>query len=339
MPAGSSARCRSCSGGTGRSPSSASWRSRPPSTRPRDYAGGPALLPGPLALLALGYTAPRRVGWIGAAGYVVVAVVVRLARRRRRPRRAVDPRRLGFGRRARRSGDRRPRGTGGSRAGARRPRTLRSRRSPTNGCASPRTCTTPSPTRWRRSTSSPASPPTCSTATRPGQAGAGGDPRRQQRCPRRARRRSCRCCGTSGGDGAARRRSPTLGRLDDLVERARPTACRSTVDVHGDVGGVGAVRQRRGVPGRAGGADQRPPPRRRQGRASGSRHRRRATVERCPSASATTAAVGSRRRRRDADAGGGLRFGRDARTCRVDGRDARRQDPSRRAASRSSPTW
>jgi signal transduction histidine kinase len=44
----------------------------------REYAGGPALLPGPLALLALGYTAPRRVGWIGAAGYVAVAVVVRL---------------------------------------------------------------------------------------------------------------------------------------------------------------------------------------------------------------------------------------------------------------------
>ncbi len=45
----------------------------------REYAGGPALLPGPLALLALGYTAPRRVGWIGAAGYVAVAVAVRLA--------------------------------------------------------------------------------------------------------------------------------------------------------------------------------------------------------------------------------------------------------------------
>jgi signal transduction histidine kinase len=45
----------------------------------REYAGGPALLPGPLALLALGYTAPRRVGWIGAAGYVAVAVAVRVA--------------------------------------------------------------------------------------------------------------------------------------------------------------------------------------------------------------------------------------------------------------------
>jgi signal transduction histidine kinase len=45
----------------------------------RDYAGGPALLPGPLALLALGYSAPRRVAWIGAAGYVATAVVARLA--------------------------------------------------------------------------------------------------------------------------------------------------------------------------------------------------------------------------------------------------------------------
>jgi signal transduction histidine kinase len=44
----------------------------------RDYAGGPALLPGPLALLALGYTAPRRVGWIGAASYVVVTILARV---------------------------------------------------------------------------------------------------------------------------------------------------------------------------------------------------------------------------------------------------------------------
>ena len=44
----------------------------------RDYAGGPALLPGPLALLALGATTPRRVGWIGAAGYVGIAVAARL---------------------------------------------------------------------------------------------------------------------------------------------------------------------------------------------------------------------------------------------------------------------
>lgn len=41
----------------------------------RDYAGGPALLPGPLALLALGYTTPRRTGWLGAAGYVVTVAV------------------------------------------------------------------------------------------------------------------------------------------------------------------------------------------------------------------------------------------------------------------------
>jgi signal transduction histidine kinase len=44
----------------------------------RGYAGGPALLPGPLALLALGYAAPRRVGWIAAAGYIVTAAVARL---------------------------------------------------------------------------------------------------------------------------------------------------------------------------------------------------------------------------------------------------------------------
>jgi signal transduction histidine kinase len=44
----------------------------------RGYAGGPALLPGPLALLALGYAAPRRVGWIAAACYVATAAIARL---------------------------------------------------------------------------------------------------------------------------------------------------------------------------------------------------------------------------------------------------------------------
>ena len=33
----------------------------------RNYPGGPALMAGPLALLALGYTASRRTAWIGAA--------------------------------------------------------------------------------------------------------------------------------------------------------------------------------------------------------------------------------------------------------------------------------
>jgi signal transduction histidine kinase len=43
----------------------------------RGYTEGPALLPGPLALLALGYAAPRRVGWIGCAAFVVSAIVAR----------------------------------------------------------------------------------------------------------------------------------------------------------------------------------------------------------------------------------------------------------------------
>jgi signal transduction histidine kinase len=43
----------------------------------RGYTEGPSLLPGPLALLALGYVAPRRVGWIGGAALVVSAVVAR----------------------------------------------------------------------------------------------------------------------------------------------------------------------------------------------------------------------------------------------------------------------
>src|SRR6266508_3284501 len=44
----------------------------------RNYPGGPALLPGPLALVALGATTQRRVGWLGAAGYVAVAIAARL---------------------------------------------------------------------------------------------------------------------------------------------------------------------------------------------------------------------------------------------------------------------
>lgn len=44
----------------------------------RDYPGGPALLPGPLSLLALGYTSSRRVAWIGAAGLAGVTGIGRL---------------------------------------------------------------------------------------------------------------------------------------------------------------------------------------------------------------------------------------------------------------------
>ncbi len=43
----------------------------------RGYPDGPALLPGPLALLALGYQAPRRTAWIGAAAYLASAFVGR----------------------------------------------------------------------------------------------------------------------------------------------------------------------------------------------------------------------------------------------------------------------
>ena len=43
----------------------------------RGYPDGPALLPGPLALLALGYQAPRRVAWIGAAAYLASALIAR----------------------------------------------------------------------------------------------------------------------------------------------------------------------------------------------------------------------------------------------------------------------
>ena len=43
----------------------------------RGYPDGPALLPGPLALLALGYQAPRRVAWIGAAAYLASAFIGR----------------------------------------------------------------------------------------------------------------------------------------------------------------------------------------------------------------------------------------------------------------------
>lgn len=44
----------------------------------RGYPGGPALLPGPLALLAIGYAAPRRVGWFGVAAYLTLATISRV---------------------------------------------------------------------------------------------------------------------------------------------------------------------------------------------------------------------------------------------------------------------
>jgi signal transduction histidine kinase len=43
----------------------------------RGYPDGPALLPGPLALLGLGYQAPRRIAWIGAAVYLASAFIAR----------------------------------------------------------------------------------------------------------------------------------------------------------------------------------------------------------------------------------------------------------------------
>jgi signal transduction histidine kinase len=44
----------------------------------RDYPGGPALLPGPLALLLVGYAASRRAGWIAATGFVVISILARV---------------------------------------------------------------------------------------------------------------------------------------------------------------------------------------------------------------------------------------------------------------------
>lgn len=44
----------------------------------RDYPGGPALLPGPLSMLALGYTTPRKTAWIGVAGLVVATGIGRV---------------------------------------------------------------------------------------------------------------------------------------------------------------------------------------------------------------------------------------------------------------------
>ena len=88
---------------------------------------------------------------------------------RRRDRQRVrtpagDRVRLGFRGRVARAGDRGAQRASVGRARARRPR-YRNRRSPTSVCASPRTSTTRSPTRWRRSTCSPAWPPTSWSAS------------------------------------------------------------------------------------------------------------------------------------------------------------------------------
>ncbi len=41
----------------------------------RGYPGGPAVLPVPLSMLALGFVAPRRVAWIGVAGLLVATAI------------------------------------------------------------------------------------------------------------------------------------------------------------------------------------------------------------------------------------------------------------------------
>ena len=41
----------------------------------RSYPGGPALLPGPLSMLALGYVAPRKTAWIGVGGLLVATTI------------------------------------------------------------------------------------------------------------------------------------------------------------------------------------------------------------------------------------------------------------------------
>ena len=205
----------------------------------REYAGGPALLPGPLALLALGYTAPRRVGWIGAAGYVAVAAVVRLAlgdadlgpcwSSPDGPPPPSSP--------ARRS----PPAANGRRRSGNASCTLRSRHSPTNGCASPRICTTRWPTRWRRSTSSPASPPTSSTATPARPSRRWKRSGREQRRPRRAHGDRVGAAGVGWRPPAPTRAVATLEALGDLVTRARADGLTVDVDIHGDVSARTAV--------------------------------------------------------------------------------------------------
>ena len=174
-----------------------------------------------------------------------------------------------FGGRARGSVACRPRGTGRQPNGS-ASCTPRNRPSPTNACASPATCTTPWLTRCRPSTSSPASPPTSSTVTPTRRSGAGGDPRREQRRPRRVD-------GDPVGDaGAGWRQSVDVARGRRSASSTRsatwslgPRADGLPVDaaVHGDVGAVGSVRECGGVPGRARGAHERPAARRGAARA------------------------------------------------------------------------
>ena len=213
----------------------------------RNYEGGPSHLAGPLSLLALGYTAPRRVAWFGRGG----------SRRgggaRWRDRRRVraptgDRVRLGLRGRVARAGDRGAQRAGRRRARAARPRAA-SRRSPTSGCASPRTSTTPSPTRWRRSTCSPASPPTSSSASRS---------RRPSRWRRSARpaatrstssARSSACC--ADPDERGRRCAPVAGiarhrrpRRTSAGRRPRRHALTTTGDVAGVAPSIGTAAYR-----------------------------------------------------------------------------------------------
>ena len=249
---------------------------------------------------------------------------------------------LGAGRRLRCVDSPRARARRGRRAAARRRRGAASTRS---GCGSPARCTTWSPTRWSRSTCRPASPRTCSTRT---------PSRPARRCATSSRSAATRLTDLRATLGrAARRRrrrrrsrpppgSPTS---TTLAARCGAAGVEVTVDVDADDSDGAGAGRRRGLPDRPGGADQRAAPRRCRRARRSSYDARRATPCRHRGRRRRPPAPASRARRRARACAGcasGSRHSagrsRPARGRRLAGRaaarGARRPGPRRRCRRR-----
>ena len=253
------------SGGAGPSPSRRSRPSPAAVYLARGYPGGPALLPGPLALLALGYPAPRRVALDRRCRLPRVSVHRARRRRRRRSGTATCWRSSGWRRLPCWPGRRSPPGASGPRP---------------NGSASPTSRSRRLADERLRIAQDLHDSVAHAMATINVQSGVAAhlldrDPAQAKGALEAIRAASSDALDELGAilgvlrdPGAAAPRCPgehARRRRRRWSSGPAPTGCRRDLR-RARVGRLGGdVGERGGLPGRAGGADQRPPPRRQRG--------------------------------------------------------------------------